>query len=53
MNLQKIEKGYGGGMSAASLMLKLAKIMEKIKKSISVDEIAYLFPVGGGGSFIL
>ena len=39
-------------MPAASPILKLAKRMEKIRKTIGVDRIAYLFPVGGF-SFIL
>ena len=46
MNLQEKEN------TATSPMLKLAKRMEKIKKPISVDRIAYLFPCwgrGGGG----
>ena len=34
-------------MPAASLMLKLAKRMEKIRKPIGIDRIAYLFSVGG------
>ena len=41
------EKGYGGGVSAASPMLKLAKMMENIRKPIGVNKIAYLFSVGG------
>ena len=52
----KKKKGYGGSVLASSPMLKLAKRMEKIRKPISVDRIAYLFLVsgeGGGGSFIL
>ena len=49
---RKREKGYGGGVPAASSMLKLAKRMEKIRKPIGVDRIAYLFPMGGF-SFIL
>ena len=44
MNLQKKrEKGHNNGVSAASLMLNLAKRMEKVRKSIGVDRIAYLF----------
>ena len=49
---RKREKGYSGGVSVASLMLKLAKRMEKIRKPIGIDKIAYLFYVGGF-SFIL
>ena len=43
----KRENGYDDGVSVAPLMLKLAKRMEKIMKSIGVDRIAYLFSVGG------
>ena len=42
---RKKEKG-GGGVSPAFPMLKLAKRMEKIRKPIGVDRIAYLFSVG-------
>ena len=49
---KKIEKGYSGSVPIASPILKLAKMMEKIRKPISVDIIAYLFPMGGF-SFIL
>ena len=49
---RKREKGYRGGVLTASPMLKLAKMMEKIRKPIGVDRIAYFFPVGGF-SFIL
>ena len=49
---RKREKGYNGGVSTTSPKLKLAKRMEKIKKSIGVDRIAYLFLVGDF-SFIL
>ena len=49
---RKREKRYGGGVPAASPMLKLDKRMEKIRKPIGIDRIAYLFPVGGF-SFIL
>ena len=45
MNLQKKEKG--GGVSAASPMLKLAKRMEKIRKTIGADRVMYLFSVEG------
>ena len=47
---RKIEKG--GSVPVTSPMLKLAKRMEKIRKPIGVDRIAYLFSVGGF-SFIL
>ena len=46
---KKREKGYNNGVLAASLMLNLSKRMEKIRKPISVDRIAYLFLGGGGG----
>ena len=52
MNLQKIGKGYNDSVPVASPMLKLDKRMEKIRKAIGVDIIAYLFPIGGF-SFIL
>ena len=42
MNLQK-ENGYGGDVPATSLMLKLAKRMEKVRKKIGAIRIAYLF----------
>ena len=44
---RKREKGYGGHVSAVSPMPKLAKKMEKIRKSIGIYGIAYLFLVGG------
>ena len=50
VNLQKKKKKEkGSGVSVASPMLKLAKRMKKIKKSIGVDKTAYLFFLGGGG----
>ena len=45
MNLKKVEKGYSSSVPVASPMLKLAKRMEKIRKSIG-EIIAYLFPMG-------
>ena len=47
MNLQKIGKGYNDSVPVASPMLKLDKRMEKIRKPIGVDIIAYLLPIGG------
>ena len=44
-HVKKREKGCGGGVSATSPMLKLAKSMEKIRKPIGVDRIAYLWGV--------
>ena len=40
---RKREKGYSGSVPTASPMLKLTKRMEKIRKPIGVDIIAYLF----------
>ena len=45
MNLQKREKG--GGVLAASPMLKLAKKMEKIRKPIGIDRVSVPLPCGG------
>ena len=44
---KKREKGHNNGVPVASLMLNLAKRMEKIRKPIGVDRIAYLFLVRG------
>ena len=45
MNLQK-ERGSGGGVSAASPMIKSVKMMEKMEKKVCVVRIAHLSLVG-------
>ena len=43
------QKGFSGGVSVASLMIKSAKGVEKRRKGVNVVGFAYLSLWGGGG----
>ena len=49
----KKKREKGGGVPATSPMLKLAKKLEKIRKSISEDKVCVPFPYGDFFLFIL